>query len=240
MVGLDPESDPAAQGPFRIGRLRTGRVIRGPRARARGPRRHTWLRLLAVLAGLVIIFQVGIDPWAAHIGGRFTPFGTWKGYGRVTASNGGRYLLYLDLFGGGFATVDGGTRTSCSTRGCDNVTGTAKLCGTGGVTETFSFSGSIGGLWTWSTDGAKASLLLGGGKPGRLLEGDRIAWRGSWQGSSLRLSNPDNSFTENVTAAGRVRTTSTTTADAGTASVTVSPGDQAAFTRACAALRSRG
>jgi hypothetical protein len=62
-----------------------------------------------------------------------------------------------------------------------------------------------------------------------------VALHGTWHGADLALASPDNSFTEMFTANGAIRTV-TSTADAGTAQVTLAPGTSAGFTAACSAL----
>jgi hypothetical protein len=54
-------------------------------------------------------------------------------------------------------------------------------------------------------------------------------------GADLVLTDHDNSFTEAFTPRGAIRTV-TSTADAGTAAVTLRYGSSAAFARACRAL----
>ena len=63
-------------------------------------RRHLGLRLLLIVVVVLFALYVLPSPWAFHIGGKFSPFGEWDGYGPVQASNGGHYLLYTQLRGG--------------------------------------------------------------------------------------------------------------------------------------------
>lgn len=201
------------------------------RARRRG--RHPLLRLFRLLLGLAIvfaIFEVAINPWILHIGGKFTPTASWTGFGTVKASDGGRYVLSVS-FHGGFL---GGDETGCSQySGCDNMTGSAKLCTRSGVTYTFPVTGQV---HTWlSTDGARTNIDLTGGSPKPLPDGWVVALHGFWHGDSLALFSPDNSFTEVFTPGGAIRRV-TSTADAGKAKVTLRPGASAAFSRACGAL----
>lgn len=62
-----------------------------------------------------------------------------------------------------------------------------------------------------------------------------VAFHGEWHGPALVLASPDNSVTEVFTSRGAIRTT-TSTADAGTATVTLHYGSAADFARACQAL----
>lgn len=196
-------------------------------------RRHPLLRLLRlliVLAIFVVVFEGAINPWIFHIGGKTTPTGSWTGFGAVQASDGGHYVLSISFHGGFF----GGDETGCSQfSGCDNMTGNAKLCTSSGVTYTFPLTGQVH-AWL-STDGSRTDLSLTGGAPKPLPDGWVVALHGAWHGADLALASPDNSFTEVFTKRGAIRTV-TSTADAGSARVTLRAGTAAGFSRACAAL----
>ena len=189
-------------------------------------RRLTWLRGLLALAIAAVLVDLVTTPWIFHIGGRFTPLTEWDGYGTVRASNGGHYVLFTHLQGG----LHG---LECGLLGCDTLQGTAKICTERGGTYTFGLAGKVH-AW-WSTDGAKTSIDLQNVKSGPLPDGWVIAFTGSWQGGRLVVENPDNSFTEVLTARGAVRR-ATSKADAGNASVSLHHGSGAAFDRACHAL----
>jgi hypothetical protein len=188
--------------------------------------RHPWV-MLAVVLVLVFVAMVLPTPWIFHIGDRFTPTMSWSGYGTVTASNGGRYVLYVDFRGGIF---EEGRNSGCSQFGCDSLNGQAKLCSSGGTVNAYAVTGAVH-TW-WSTDGARTTIEMTGGSPTKLPDGWVIAFAGNWHGSNLVLASPDNSFTEVFTPTGATRTT-TSTADMGTASVTLANGSQTAFTQAC-------
>jgi len=187
--------------------------------------------LILVIIVLAVVYTVP-NPWALHIGGRFTPTESWQGYGAVRASNGGHYELYLNLNGG---LLNGGEhgRTSCSGRGCDSLAGSAQLCTVSGKTYTFEVSGAVRS-W-WSTDGAATSVDLTNSPP--LPDGWVVALHGQWHGPALELSSPDNSWTEVFTPQGAVRS-ATSSADAGTATTTITYGTEAAFKSACSTLAS--
>lgn len=202
-----------------------------PPAPRRGARRSLVLigALLLVLAGGAIL----LPPWIFHIGGRSTPGMSWDGVGTVSATDGGRYVLSTHLIGGPLGVTKSG-RMSCSGRGCDTLHGTAQLCTKSGKTYTFQLRGGVK-AW-WSTDGAATSVDLTSGTT-KLPSGWVVAFHGSWHGPQLVLSSPDNSFTELFTPAGAIRTT-TSSADAGGATVTLSHGSAAEFRQACQALAS--
>ena len=186
------------------------------------------LGLLVILVIVVIAVFIVPNPWALHIGGRFTPLESWQGYGAVQASNGGHYELYLNLAGGVANAGRDGSNLSCSGRGCDSLSGSAKLCTQSGQTYTFRVSGAV---HSWlSTDGAATSVDLTNSPP--LPDGWVVALHGVWHGPALELSSPDNSFTEVFTPRGAIRTV-TSTADAGTAHTTIRYGTTGDFTAAC-------
>jgi hypothetical protein len=202
------------------------RPLRGPRRR-----RFGCLTLLVVLVGVLILIYILPTPWALHIGDRFTPLETWSGNGKITASNGGTYMLSATLEGG---IIGPDSVPDCDMKsGCDTLHGSAKLCTESGKTYSFALTGAV---HSWlSTNGATTNVGLTGGSPTPLPDGWVVAFHGKWHGPALVLASPDNSFTEVFTSRGAIRTT-TSTADAGTATVTLRYGSTADFARACRAL----
>jgi hypothetical protein len=229
--GYGPDGVPTPYGPYGPMPDLGGRM---PRGRFGGRRRGCFgcgcLPLLGIIVLVVIAIYIVPNPWALHIGGRFTPLETWQGYGTVQASNGGHYVLYLNLRGGVANNGEGG-HLSCSGRGCDSLFGTGKLCTESGQTYTFEVNGAVHS-W-WSTDGAVTSVDLTNSPP--LPDGWVVALHGAWHGPALQLSSPDNSFTEVFTPHGAIRSV-TSTADAGTAQTTVRYGTDGDFTAACRRL----
>jgi hypothetical protein len=180
----------------------------------------------------------GRTPWALHIGGRSTWDEQWDGYGEVRASNGGRYVLFAHLQGGMLG--GGGPANSRNAGGLgpasDNLHGNAELCTASGATHTFRLAGVVDS-W-WATDGARTGIGLSGGTPVRLPSGWVVSLHGAWHGPSLDLENPDNSFTMVFTPRGEIRRV-TSTADAGSAHVTLQYGSHQEFAAACRALQHR-
>jgi hypothetical protein len=212
-----------------------GPVPSGLGGRAGRPRRRRRIGCLGslVLAIVVLIAVYTLpNPWALHIGGRFTPLESWQGLGAVTASNGGHYELYVSFSAGLLNGGEHGHSACSGTGGCDELSGTARLCTASGKTWTFRLTGDVE-TW-WATDGAAARVDLTNSPP--LPDGWVVAFHGNWRGPGLVLSSPDNSFTEVFTRQGDIRSV-TSTADAGTAHVTLAYGGPDAFTAACAALR---
>ena len=183
----------------------------------------------------VVLFflYAGLTPWALRMGGRRTLDEQWDGFGRVQASNGGRYVLYTHMQGGLLAGSGPSRRGGGGGPRQDNLHGTAELCTESGMTHTFKLTGVVDAWWT--TDGAPTSISLTGGAPVKLQSGWVVALRGSWQGPALELADPDSSFTEAFTPRGEIRRV-TSTADAGTARVTLQYGSHDDFAAACRAL----
>lgn len=136
-------------------------------------RRFGWLHL-AVCAVLVYGVIALLNPWALHIGGRWTPLLTWTGTGRL-ATSGGDYPLLVSLSPsrhGSHLRLDG-------LRPIGGITGHAWLCTPHG-TVPLSLSGTIYGGWR-STDGALMEF--------RLLEWNTV--RDQIVGSSTRRGYVD-------------------------------------------------
>ena len=206
-----------------------GRGLAAGRSQAGNPRRHGGITLLkAVLVAAIVLALADLvtTPWVFHIGDRFTPLTEWDGYGPVHASNGGHYLLFTHLQAG----IRG---RECGIFSCDTLHGTAKICTSRGSVYTLDVTGKVH-AW-WSTDGAKTTLGLRNVKSGPLPHGWVIALSGVWHGARLVAASPDNSFTEVLTPGGVIRHT-TSTADAGQASVALHFGSSAGFDRACHVL----
>ena len=132
---------------------------------------------VALLYGLVAITA----PWSFHIGGRWTPFLTWHGYGELQTKDGNRYPLYVSFFPSSHSSrlhLEG-------LRPTGGLQGSAWICTSPGVTQYLDLSGTIYGGWR-STDDS----LIGF----RLLEHKIINTggyrgffdlRGRWQGPKL-------------------------------------------------------
>jgi hypothetical protein len=199
--------------------------------RLRGPAQ--WVALLVIMAVVFAIPYAVLNPWALRIGGRSTPDRQWDGFGQVQASNGGRYVLYAHLEGGKRLDSAAIHRSAGGHGVSDNLQGTAELCTQSGVVHTFKLTGVVD-AW-WRTDGARTSIQLTGGAPVKLQSGWVVAWHGAWHGPALELMDPDSSFTEAFTPRGEIRRV-TSTADAGTAHVTLQYGSHDDFAAACRVL----
>ena len=199
-----------------------------PRSTGRG--QLIGLRVVLILFVLLFLVLFVPAPWSFHIGGRFTPFGHWDGYGPVQASNGGRYLLFTHLQGGVVGRAD---RPSCTIHGsCGTLRGSAQLCTESGRVYSFSLTGKMHGWLT--TDGSRTDIRLSGGSPVPLPHGRVVVFQGIWHGPVLPVADTGNSFTGTFTQAGAIR--KGTSAAAGTAHGTLRYGSEAAFGQACHAL----
>jgi hypothetical protein len=78
-----------------------------------------------------------------------------------------------------------------------------------------------------------AVMSIGSGLP----SWQAFAFRGTWHGPALALASQDNSFTDVFTTTGLIRHV-TSSADAGTANVVLTPRSARAFGSACRALAS--
>ena len=199
-----------------------------PRRRLRGP--LGCLALLVILAVLAAAVYILPSPWALHIGGRFTPGRAWHGYGVVSATNGGRYALYVSFSADGPHEDSSSDPYRCSLPVCDSIHGDGKLCTISGTTYPLQLEGDVH-AW-WSTDGARTAVrLLAPGAHGptfvALLDG-------TWHGPELPLTDTTE-WTTALTREGAIREARSTT-DAGTARTTLRYGTEDDFNRACRSL----
>jgi hypothetical protein len=96
-----------------------------------------------------------MNPWAFHIGGRWTPLLTWFGSGRLVTKNGREYPMFVMLYPSAHFSrlrFDGRRPTG-------GVQGSACLCTSPGVSQYLKLSGTIYDGWR-STDGSLISLRL--------------------------------------------------------------------------------
>jgi hypothetical protein len=136
---------------------------------------------------LAIIFL--LNPWALHIGDRFTPFAQWEGVGIVHGSSGARDVLYLRI---GLHMSTGRHPTGRS----DNLEGEALLRTPQGETMRWRVSGNVR-AW-WSAEGKPLSVRLIAAKPHMYFDLSG-AFQGTQlvlddHGSSARMLRPDGSI----------------------------------------------
>jgi hypothetical protein len=114
------------------------------------------LLAIVVLCGVGVYAVVGImAPWAFHIGGRWTPFLTWRGTGQLHTKSGVDYPLYVYFYPSSSFShlrLDG-------LRPTGGLKGVGWLCTSRGVTQRLDLSGTIYGGWR-STDGSVMSFRL--------------------------------------------------------------------------------
>jgi len=107
------------------------------------------LLVLLLLAGVLLT-----NPWAFHIGGRWTPL-TWWGSGRLVTKRGIEYPLFVMLYPSAHFSrlhLDGRRPTG-------GVQGTACLCTSPGVSQYLKLSGTIYDGWR-STEGSLIGFRL--------------------------------------------------------------------------------
>jgi hypothetical protein len=130
----------------------------GPAGRRRRFRPLGCLTLLAGLAVLAAAAYALLSPFALHIGGRPAILDrTWHGVGAITATNGGRYVVYVSFRADVEHSGSSSDPYHCSQPGCDTIHGDGKLCTLSG-TYPLEVEGEVY-AW-WSTDGALTHVRL--------------------------------------------------------------------------------
>ncbi len=110
----------------------------------------------ALLFGVAVVYAVAAitSPWSFHIGGRWTPFLTWSGYGNLVTKN-GTYPLYISLTPAShFSRLH-----SEGMRPTGGLKGNGWLCTAPGTIERLKLSGTIYNGWS-STEGSVMGFRL--------------------------------------------------------------------------------
>jgi hypothetical protein len=124
-----------------------------------GQRGGAILKLLLTLVfggALVYGVVVALDPWALHIGGRFTPLLTWQGSGRLLTKSGAVYPMYISFFPSSHFSrlhMDG-------LRPTGGTQGNGWLCTAPGQTVRLTLSGTIYGAWRSTEDSLMAFRVV--------------------------------------------------------------------------------
>jgi hypothetical protein len=199
-------------------------------------RRQRRLRPLGCLALLVIVVVVGAaavwlpNPWVFHIGGRFTADRSWHGVGTITATNGGRYVLYVGFQAELMHESHAGAPYHCGLPTCDTIEGEGKLCTLSGVAYPLTVRGQVHAWWATDRAGTGMQLFVPDHENSTVVG----AFTGQWRGPQLDLTDTSE-FTLALTKEGAIRTVRSTTDD-GTARTTLRYGTEDDFSRACRAL----
>jgi hypothetical protein len=134
---------------------------------------------------LVVVLAITalLNPWAFHIGGRWTP-GTWWGFGNLRTKAGDEYPLFIYFF----PSPRGGSRLRLNgQRPTSGLRGMGWLCSAQGVTQRLDLSGTIYGTY-WNTDGSQMAIrLLDARHPFRINPQRQryVDLSGTWQGPEL-------------------------------------------------------
>lgn len=134
-----------------------GQVPKIAQRQRRGCLFNIFRLLLVGVFGVALLYGVLAitDPWSFHIGGRWTPFLTWHGYGELLTEGGVQYPLYVSFFPSShFSQLH---REGLRPTG--GLQGSGWLCTSRGVTQRLELSGTIYGGWR-STDGSLLTFRL--------------------------------------------------------------------------------
>lgn len=127
---------------------------------------------------MVLLVYLGLYPWAFNIGGRFTPWTQWTGYGKLQSSTGATYGLYVRFW---LTPYRGG-----STGGGNNLRGDALLCTPKGINYNYDLRGNVKNAWS-TTEGKHTDLYFYVPKGGKALRGFDLS--GVWRNGALVLDD---------------------------------------------------
>jgi hypothetical protein len=130
----------------------------------------------------VLAITLLLNPWALHMGGRWTPALTWHGVGKLQSTSGATYGLFVEVS----VYLASGRR---GTGGGRNLQGTAKLCTLQGEIYPLTVSGYLKRAWL-DADRKPVTFYF------RSLQGAdtklNFELLGSWQGQELVLEDRGN------------------------------------------------
>lgn len=130
----------------------------------------------------VLAITLLLNPWALHMGGRWTPALTWHGVGKLQSKSGATYGLFVEVS----VYLASGRR---GTGGGKNLQGTAKLCTPQGEIYPLTVSGYLKRAWL-DADRKPVTFYF------RSLPGAdtklNFELLGSWQGQELVLEDRGN------------------------------------------------
>lgn len=169
-----------------------GQVPRQGQKKRRGCLGSLFRLVLVGIFGLAFLYGVVAitNPWSFHIGGRWTPFMTWHGYGDLVTKGGMHYPLYITFYPSShFSQLH-----LQGLRPTGGLQGSGWLCTSPGVTQRLDLSGTIYGGWR-STAGSLMSVRIFESNRAR----DRLlgtTWHrgyfdvlGHWNGPELLMSD---------------------------------------------------
>jgi hypothetical protein len=110
----------------------------------------------ALLLSVAVVYAVAAitSPWSFHIGGRWTPFLTWSGYGKLVTKT-GTYPLYITFHPSShFSRLH-----TDSLRPTGGLQGNGWLCTAPGTVERLKLSGTIYNGWS-TTQGSVIGFRL--------------------------------------------------------------------------------
>jgi hypothetical protein len=149
----------------------------------------TSLIRLLVLGVVVFYGAVGVtNPWAFHIGGRWTPLLYWSGYGQLVTRS-GAYPLYVAFYPSAHFSrlhLDG-------IRPTGGLRGTGSLCTAPGAVEALKLSGTIYGGWSSTNDALMQFRLLEIRVFNVGQQQGYFDLYGRWRGSELVMNDRDRS-----------------------------------------------
>jgi len=130
-----------------------------------------------ILFIVILLVAVVGHPWGLHMGGRWTPAMIWHGFGRLHASSGANYTLWLNIGPMAMSSRRSGRR--------DNFQGTAVLCTPQGQAITLDVFGKVN-AWL-NADRQPLTMRIATQRNVKPVLSFRLA--GQWNGQELFLED---------------------------------------------------
>lgn len=134
-----------------------------------------------------------IAPWSFHIGGRWTPFTTWEGVGRLIDSTGRPYGLYVSFNPEFYRGRRGGSYVGGPARPAPHsiLRGRATVCTQSGLKIPLKLSGDVYGAWS---DVEGKEIDLGLTEPANIKPRRHFSLYGSFHGAALSMDDHKSMF----------------------------------------------
>ncbi len=145
----------------------------------------------AIAVAAIYLFTIALNPWALHIGHRFTPLLWWHGSGTVVAK-GNPYPIYISFLPGRPRGFRGGGRREGKIIAA-NLQGNAWLCTAPGQIRRLNLSGEVYGGYASSDNSLFSFRLLDWRRPFTLTVPSRgfFDLSGTFHGEDLVMDRPN-------------------------------------------------
>lgn len=147
----------------------------------------------AIAVAAIYLFAIALNPWALHIGHRFTPLLWWHGSGTVIAKGGRTYPIYISFLPARPQGFRGGGRRREGKIIAAHLQGSAWLCAAPDQIRRLDLSGEVYGGYASADNSLFSFRLLDWRRPFTQPRPNRgfFDLAGTFQGQDLVMNRPN-------------------------------------------------